>query len=168
MKPQKLTKALLMPNACFWRARADTDPDTGKVTVRIEEWRIQAIQNMRPEGSTETVPTAKLALKVDGKTWVKLSTRTGDYGWSKGISKYEKATCHLGQPLPNGLATTKHQACELAMTDRIADHERLVALSAKFGHPCPIEDPEYMAEYDQERAALTRAIAYWKGRAKTN
>jgi hypothetical protein len=68
--------------------------------------------------------------------------------------------------LPDGLATTKRRACELASHQLQVRHERLVTLSQRTGMESPEQDPEYMAEYEQEVAAAARAVAYWTTREK--
>lgn len=166
MKAQTLTKAMLKANACFWKASVDTDPDTGKSTVKIEEWRVRSVLNRRPSEGLEPVPTAFFVKKVDGSTWVKLSPRKGDYGWASAIRGIDKATCHLGCPLPDGMATTKYRACERAKILHHESRESLAKSLIRFGHSSPDDDPEYMAEMANEVAALDRAAAYWKTREK--
>lgn len=166
MKPQKLTRALLKPGTVFWQAYVDTDPETQRTSVSLTEWRIKSVLNRRPTVDAAPVPTAFFVRKVDGHTWVKLISRSGDYGWSPNIGEFDRKSCHLGDMLPDGLATTKRRACELASHQLQVRHERLVRLSPRTGMECPEQDPEYMAEYEQEVAAAARAVAYWTTREK--
>lgn len=164
MKPQKLTQALLKEGAVFWRAYVDTDPEAKKSSVLIEEWVLKSVLSRRPEKDQEPVPTAFFVEKVDGVTWVRLSKKTGDYGWSPQIDTAYRKSCHLGFELPKGLATTKSRACALEKARLEASDETRKRLAVRLNQPDPDSDPEYVAHRDQERAAIDRAIAYWKGR----
>lgn len=164
MKAQKLTKALLKPGASFWGARVETDLDTGKSSVEIIEWKIKSILNRRPQKDLPPVPTAFFVQKVDGLTWVKLSKKTGDYGWAPNIAEIQRSSCHVGHELPSGLATTKAKACELAKAKLESRNDQRMRIAKQYALAIPDDDPDYVAELNQERAIISRAIAYWKGK----
>lgn len=102
----------------------------GKVCIGVNEWVVRSIQckrgskskfgfkNLYPEDPAQYVNVTQ---RLDGITWGKLSTKTGDYGWKKSIPAEYREQFKVGADLPNGFYTTKLQAFKYALDDEL-DH----------------------------------------------
>ena len=48
-----------------------------------------------------------LLQRHDGIAWVKVSTKSGDYGWSTSIAEVWRSSFNVGSDLPTGIYTAK-------------------------------------------------------------
>lgn len=90
----------------LYKASACTD-ENDKSTTEIVELHIRTVQ-MRAHGVlNEKRLTAFAWQKIDGVTWGKKSSKTGDYGWLPNADPYYRVKIVAGESMPSGIGTTK-------------------------------------------------------------
>ena len=109
--------AAIKPGRVFFAAFGWVN-DEGVVETGIEEWQVRSIR--RPRGSLSRYgvparPTGPISKQVyvvrkTPWTWIKRSTRRGDFGWAPSITRDDRRQFTLGGPLPYGLFSTPLQA----------------------------------------------------------
>lgn len=70
------------------------------------------------------------AIKKTPYTWVKVSTKTGDYGWAKRISDFDRAAFAVASGPPDSWAKTKAAAYTKALPAVDAAIKRLTRVRA--------------------------------------
>lgn len=98
----------------YYEAWIDDDAKLG-----LDEWHVRTVRDGK----------AYMVAKKDW-TWVKRSTKTGDYGWAAKIDDWNKKTVPADGPLPEMLKTTKIAAYRAALpeAERVAKRaNKLVA-----------------------------------------
>lgn len=101
----------------FFEATVDTDE--GKVTVEL--WVITTVRDGR----------AHALRKVDGWTWVKRSTKNGDFGWAAKISDYNRAAFSVAKGPPADWARTKAAAYTKALPEVEAAIKKLTKIRSQ-------------------------------------
>lgn len=98
--------------------------DDGSMSVAVDEWIVRSIKRKR---GSQTIfnsrrPNADVApvyvnvtAKIKDVTWIRLSRKVNDFGWSKSISQYHRAQFKVGRRLPKGLFTTPLAALKYAL-----------------------------------------------------
>lgn len=94
--------------------------DAHEGTVYIQHWIITVIREGRA-----------FAVQKTDYTWVKRSSKTGDYGWAKSISDWEKHRFRLEDGPPDGWAKTKAAAYSKALPEIEAAIKKLSKLRAQ-------------------------------------
>lgn len=94
--------------------------DTFEGVVRVELWIITAIR----AGSA-------YACRKDEFTWVKVSTKTGDYGWSSHMSDYDRRKFKLDAGPPPDWAKTKAAAYTKALPEVDAAIKKLTKVRSQ-------------------------------------
>lgn len=94
--------------------------DAWDYTVRVDLWVVSAIR-------TGTV----FAIRKTDHTWVKRSSKTGDYGWAASIDKYNKLQFSAAEGAPDHWARTKAAAYTKALPDVEEKIKKLLKLRAQ-------------------------------------
>jgi hypothetical protein len=110
---QKLP-ANLGVGSILYKAIAEYDDDTHRARTLLKEWHVTSIKR---KGAGDDAPTIYLVQKVDGATWGKLSSKTGDYGWLPSIGSDWRDSFVHGVYMASGYATTPAKAYALAIGD---------------------------------------------------
>lgn len=94
--------------------------DAWDYTVRVDLWVISAVR----------VGTV-FAIRRTDHTWVKRSSKTGDYGWAASIDQYNKCQFSAATGTPDHWARTKAAAYTKALPDVEAKIKKLCKLRAQ-------------------------------------
>ncbi|MEH6473828.1 MAG: hypothetical protein V7752_21615 [Halopseudomonas sp.] len=120
----------------FYSATGWVD-DNGKVRVNVDEWLVRSIRAKRGSkskmgfkvlGTGDDMKFVNLAQK-NSSTWIRRSSKIGDYGWDSSIPDYyRKQFQHGADNLPYGIHTTPLKALIYAR----ASTDRCIASSKKW------------------------------------
>ena len=113
---QKYPHSKIKVGVTLFSVSTDTDPDTKKVSVDINEWIIRSIKKKRGSQSSYGCKVFQFndsddkyvhcSQKINGLTYGKLSNKKGDYGFFKSIPLCCKKKFKVGEHLPDGIFTT--------------------------------------------------------------
>lgn len=110
---QKLPAALRV-GTVLYKASAEYDDHTCRARTELKEWHVTSIKRKHAGDPAHTI---YLVRKVDGATWGKRSTKSGDYGWLPSIGPEWRDSFTHGEYMASGYATTAARACALAIGD---------------------------------------------------
>jgi hypothetical protein len=100
----------------FYSASAGYCDEEGKCYLDLDEWHVRSIRARRGSKSHRAKALGldvkkQVNLTRKGKyTWVKKSSKNGDYGWSSSISSMDRESFYLGDNLPIGYFSTPLKA----------------------------------------------------------
>jgi len=113
-KPQLYPASKIAVGSVLYSCSAWTD-DNGKTSTSINEWVVRSIKARRGTKTRMGFPVysyrdtnkyVNITRKIEFVTWVKRSSKIGDYGWSKSIPSYCTKQFSVGACLPPGIYTT--------------------------------------------------------------
>lgn len=123
MNQQKYPSSIIKVGVVLYQVNAYYHE--GKSYIDVDEWHVKSIRKKRGTQTKNGRAVASylkddnqyvnLVAKIDGVTWVRLSRKIGDIGWSPTISPHFKKQFAVGRDLPLGIYTTKLQAFKYAM-----------------------------------------------------
>lgn len=133
MKQQKYPSSVIKVGAVLYEVSAYYYE--GKTSVDVDEWHVKSIRKKRgsqtkrgrdvPEYLKNDNLYVNIVAKIDGVTFVRLSRKVGDIGWSASIPAQFRKQFAVGDDLPFGLYTTKLQAFKYALESQNEDVERI-------------------------------------------
>lgn len=167
-RKQAFPASKIAVGAVLYEAAASTDDDR-KTTTAIQEWVVRSIRAKRGTKSRFGVasPIAKeacqyvnLTQKLEGVTWGKRSSKSGDYGWLNSIPTWCTHQFEVGQDLPLGIYTTVRAALVYAIANTEAHLEATRGYRDK--EPLASEIAEWeieISDLEAQLAALKRRLA---------
>ncbi len=133
---QKYPASKIKVGVTLFSVSTDTDPDTKKTSVDINEWVIRSVKKKRGSQSSYGCKVFQFngsddkyvhcTQKINGLTYGKLSNKKGDYGFFKSIPLYCKKKFKVGEHLPDGIFTTTLAAAKYRLKKDIEYLEYIV------------------------------------------
>lgn len=136
--------------------------DDGRATVDANEWHVRSIMKRRgtqsqcgyknPYRNKHDDKFVHIAKKIKGETWVKLSTKQFHFGFAKSISKFNKNSFKVGDPLPRGVFTTRLSALKYAIKSKVE------SIASSIKRQKEETDPEEAAEWQEDTDSSTKEL----------
>lgn len=133
---QKYPYSKIKVGVTLFSVSTDTDPETKKASVDINEWVIRSVKKKRGSQSSYGCKVFQFngsddkyvhcTQKINGLTYGKLSNKKGDYGFFKSIPLYCKKKFKVGEHLPDGVFTTILAAAKYRLKKDIEYLEYLI------------------------------------------
>lgn len=118
MKKEKTTTSTFkVGQVLFLVDYSYNDENSDKMTFESSEWHIRTIR----VGGRLHKELRITAIRKTKFTWVKLSTKNGDWGWAKKIDSVDRITFRISDPAMRGLSLTKPGAWQKAR-DRVVKY----------------------------------------------
>lgn len=160
LKQQKFPSSVIKVGAVLFQVTAYYHD--GKTCVDVDEWHVKSIRKRRGSQTKNgfNVPVylrndqvyVNLIAKIEGVTWVRLSRKVGDIGWSPSIPANFRKQFAVGQELPLGIYTTKLQAFKYALESSIKYISNLnIRLESELN---TVDREEYEQELHEEQLIL--------------
>ena len=174
MKPGKQPKLeKIQPGRIFFSVDSVYDDDRDTVSISVDEWHVRSVRAKRGTKSrrgfkaTSALGDPPKYVNLTRKTrytWIKKSTKHGDYGWSSSISKFDRRQFRLGdESLPGGIYTTPLQAIKFERDSLLG----LIAMTERYLKEYKDEnDIEGIEEETKELAIYTRMLKAVERRIK--
>ena len=127
--------------------------------VEIWEYIIRTIQRKRRKSwqKYDIMPVMVYMVHKDTHTWVKLSHKSGDYGWSPNLAECDYTTFQMDEyeknGLPSGYSFTKSGAYQKAFQDA---KKRLVKIKKELNDEHEDDIPDAMEEIKLQEKLVSK------------
>ncbi len=168
---QKYPKSKIKVGAILYKVDV-SEWDDGSTSISIDEWVVRSIKRKRGTQTAmgkrrvgcqygDTAPLfVNISAKIKGVTWIRVSRKVNDFGWSNSIPKYYREQFQVGHRLPVGIFTTPLAAMKWALKH----HENQLNSYIKYRDEETVETE--LAEWEEEILHKRKTVRLLKTRLK--